>query len=54
MDRISSGSSALDSILGGGFPVNSINIIMGLPGTGKTILAEKVVFCNASPERPAL
>ncbi len=54
MDRISSGNGALDSILGGGFPVNSINIVMGLPGTGKTILAEKVVFCNASPERPAL
>jgi circadian clock protein KaiC len=27
---------------------------MGLPGTGKTILAEKVVFSNATPERPAL
>jgi circadian clock protein KaiC len=54
MDRISSGSEALDSILGGGFPVNSINIIMGLPGTGKTILAEKAIFNNASAERPAL
>ncbi len=54
MDRISSGSSSLDSILGGGFPTNSITIVMGLPGTGKTILAEKVVFCNASEERPAL
>lgn len=54
MDRISSGNEALDSILGGGFPANSINIIMGLPGTGKTILAEKIVFSSASSERPAL
>ncbi|HSK46969.1 MAG TPA: ATPase domain-containing protein, partial [Coriobacteriia bacterium] len=54
MNRISSGSEALDLILGGGFPENSINIIMGLPGTGKTILAEKVIFSNASAERPAL
>lgn len=54
MDRVSSGCDALDSILGGGFPENSINIIMGLPGTGKTILAEKVIFSNASAERPAL
>jgi circadian clock protein KaiC len=54
MDRISSGNDVLDSILDGGFPTNSINIIMGLPGTGKTILAEKIVFSNASTERPAL
>jgi circadian clock protein KaiC len=54
MDRIGSGSAALDKILDGGFPRNSINIIMGLPGTGKTILAEKAVFCNATPEAPAL
>lgn len=54
MVRISSGSEALDSILGGGFPKNSINMIMGLPGTGKTILAEKIIFSNASAERPAL
>ena len=54
MERIKTGTEALDSILDGGFPANSINIIMGLPGTGKTILAEKIVFTNASSERPAL
>jgi len=54
MERISSGIPGLDSILGGGIPRNSINIIMGLPGTGKTILAEKIIFSNASHERPAL
>lgn len=54
MRRISSGDEVLDSILGDGFPENSINILMGLPGTGKTILAQKVVFSNASQERPAL
>jgi circadian clock protein KaiC len=53
MKRISSGSAELDLVLGGGFPENSINILMGLPGTGKTILAEKVVFENATPDRPA-
>jgi circadian clock protein KaiC len=53
MKRISSGSAPLDHVLGGGFPENSINILMGLPGTGKTILAEKVVFENATPDRPA-
>ena len=54
MRRINSGSPGLDSILHGGFPENSINLIMGLPGTGKTILAERIIFTNATAERPAL
>ncbi|MDP2234268.1 MAG: ATPase domain-containing protein, partial [Actinomycetota bacterium] len=53
-ERIKSGNEALDRVLGGGFPRNSINVLMGLPGTGKTILAEQVVFANATPESPAL
>lgn len=54
MKRITTGIEALDRILGGGFPANSINIIMGNPGSGKTILAEQVAFANATPARPAL
>ncbi|MHB8869736.1 MAG: ATPase domain-containing protein [Thermoleophilia bacterium] len=52
--RIPTGSLPLDSILSGGFPPQSINIIMGLPGTGKTILAESIIFANARPDRKAL
>ena len=44
MKRITTGIEAVDRILGGGFPANSINIIMGSPGSGKTILAEQIVF----------
>jgi circadian clock protein KaiC len=47
LPRISSGSAQLDAILGGGFPANSINIVMGEPGSGKTILAERLMFANA-------
>ncbi len=54
MRRISSGNAALDSILGGGFPLNSTNLIMGMPGTGKTVLAQSIAFYNARAERPAL
>lgn len=54
MDRVSSGSERLDSILGGGLPVNGINLVMGLPGAGKTILAQQYVFHNATRERPAI
>ena len=52
--RLSSGNAELDTILGGGFPINSINILMGEPGSGKTVLAEGLVFANAGDDRPIL
>lgn len=52
--RLRSGQARLDSILGGGLPENAINLVIGLPGAGKTILANQYVFANATPERPAL
>src|SRR5690348_186357 len=53
-ERMSSGNFQADHILGGGFPANSINIIMGHPGSGKTIFAEQLIFHNASDDRPIL
>ncbi len=53
-ERISTGLPDLDGILAGGFPKNSINIVMGHPGTGKTIFAEQLVFHNANGGRPIL
>lgn len=52
--RISTGSPVTDAILGGGFPASTINIVMGQPGTGKTIFVEQILFANAGGERPAL
>jgi circadian clock protein KaiC len=52
--RISTGNEQLDYILDGGLPSESINLIMGLPGTGKTILAESIIFANVGPDRKAL
>jgi circadian clock protein KaiC len=52
--RIQSGNPQADQILGGGFPENSINIVMGQPGTGKTIFAEQLLFHNAGGDRPCL
>jgi circadian clock protein KaiC len=52
--RLLSGHEPLDMVLGGGLPANAISLIMGLPGTGKTIIAQQYVFQNARPERPAL
>lgn len=52
--RISTGNPQADAILGGGFPANSVNTVMGQPGTGKTIFAEQLLFHNASTGRPLL
>ncbi|MCW7541408.1 hypothetical protein OOT46_26710 [Aquabacterium sp. A7-Y] len=54
MRRISTGNRDADLILNGGFPVNSINVIMGQPGSGKTIFVEQLAFANLCKERPVL
>src|SRR5918999_1183361 len=54
IQRLPSGVSKLDDILGGGWPEYSFNLIIGEPGSGKTTLAHQFMFANASPERPAL
>src|SRR5205085_9743460 len=38
-ETISTGSSGLDDILGGGFDADRVYLIEGRPGTGKTTLA---------------
>ena len=53
MDRASTGNPQADLILGGGFPANSINIIMGQPGSGKTVFSEQLAFANLAA-RPVL
>jgi circadian clock protein KaiC len=48
------GVPGLDSVLGGGLPEFSFNILAGEAGSGKTTLAQQIVFANATVERPAL
>src|SRR2546421_6334864 len=52
--RLSSGQPRLDAILHGGLPANAINLIIGAPGSGKTILTEQYIFHNAPLDRPGL
>ena len=54
VEKISTGCKGLDEVLLGGIPVNTISVLMGAPGNGKTILAEQLAFANATPEAPAL
>jgi circadian clock protein KaiC len=51
---LSTGVAGLDTVLGGGLPEFSFNLITGTPGAGKTTLAHQIMFANASPTRPAL
>jgi circadian clock protein KaiC len=53
-ERLKSGDDGLDRILGGGLPVNGINLITGLPGSGKTLLCQQFSFAGATAERPAV
>jgi circadian clock protein KaiC len=52
--RLASGHGPLDMVLGGGLPANGISVVMGLPGTGKTIVAQQYAFHNATLQRPAV
>src|ERR1700749_4643785 len=53
-ERFSTGDRHMDAVLGGGRPANALNMIIGLPGSGKTILAEQFLFHNASAQRPGV
>jgi circadian clock protein KaiC len=54
IERITSGSEQLDVVLGGGLPRDAIIMLVGAPGSGKTILAQQWVFANGTRDRPAL
>lgn len=54
IDRLPTGQSRFDGVLGGGLPRNAITLIIGVPGSGKTILAQQIVFHNATAASPAL
>lgn len=54
VEKIATGCPGLDEVLRGGIPANTITVLMGAPGTGKTILAEQLAFANATPESRVL
>ena len=52
--RLTTGVPGLDSLLGGGLPEFSFNLIAGSPGSGKTTLAHQIMFSLATPNSRAL
>jgi circadian clock protein KaiC len=51
---IETGVPGLDTLLGGGLPEFSFNLIAGNPGAGKTTLAHQIMFARANPAARAL
>jgi circadian clock protein KaiC len=54
LQRLSTGSDALDAILGGGIPAHYVMVIAGTPGAGKTVLTLQLLFGWARQGRPSL
>lgn len=50
MERVSTGVAMLDYVLDGGIPEGSTVLVVGRPGSGKTILAHQMMFHNAAPD----
>ncbi len=53
-DRVSSGVKNLDLILEGGFIKNSTNMVVGPPGSGKTIFSMQFLVDGASKGEPGV
>ncbi|MEP7069908.1 MAG: ATPase domain-containing protein [Usitatibacter sp.] len=51
---LETGVPGLDTILGGGLPEFSFNLLAGTPGAGKTTLAHQIMFSAANAGRRAL
>jgi circadian clock protein KaiC len=54
LSLLNTGVPGLDTILGGGLPELSFNIIGGTPGSGKTTFAQQIMFALAKPTAKAL
>lgn len=54
LDRIPTGIAGLDAVLGGGFLAGSVHLVVGPPGSGKTILANQITFRRAATGQTAV
>src|SRR5688500_16357784 len=48
LERLPSGVPGLDVVLGGGFFRAGVYIVQGLPGSGKTILANQICYSHVA------
>jgi len=53
-ERIKSGIPGLDRLIGGGYPKNSVVLVSGGPGTGKTTFAMQYIYNGAKIGEPGV
>jgi circadian clock protein KaiC len=51
LKRTTTGIAGLDLVLNGGLEPGAVIVVAGVPGTGKTILAQQMCFANGTAER---
>jgi len=54
LERLGTGSAALDAILGGGIPAGSVTVVAGEPGSGKTVFTLQTLFHHARQGKKCL
>jgi len=54
IDRVKTGIFGLDKIIEGGFPKNSVIIVSGNPGAGKSIFCLQYIYYGATNNEPGL
>src|SRR3990172_5945070 len=54
LGRLSTGSAALDAILGGGIPARSVTVVAGEPGSGKSVFTLQALFHQAPQGKKCL
>ena len=54
LERLGTGSAALDAILGGGIPTRSVTVVAGEPGSGKTVFTLQTLFHQARQGKKCL
>jgi circadian clock protein KaiC len=54
LERLGTGSSPLDLILGGGIPRRSVTVVAGEPGSGKTVFTLQTLFHHARQGKKCL
>jgi circadian clock protein KaiC len=54
LERLESGCGPLDTILGGGLPAQSVTVVAGEPGSGKTVFTLQTLFHHARQGKKCL
>jgi len=54
LEWLGTGSAALDAIMGGGIPAQSVTVVAGEPGSGKTVFTLQALFHHARQGKKCL